>query len=120
MWLLMNDSFLSVIASDHDPKLLVVRARRTGDLQEVFGTDVETVELTGRDYRYRAFLPRQRVAEVIANRLLATSYTNVKGSVQDPHLHDSYMEIWHVLESLQQIPAYRTSPRPSFHKHPVR
>jgi hypothetical protein len=120
MWLLMNDSFLSVIASDKDPDLLVVRARRTGDLQQVFGPDIDVTSPEGRDYRYRAFLPRQLVAEVIAKRLLETTYTNVKGSVEDPYLHEAYVEIWGVLEALQEIPAYRTTPRKGFRAHPVR
>jgi hypothetical protein len=118
MWLLGNDSFLSVIASDKDPAVLVVRARRTGDLQHVFGNDIEVVEIPGRDYRYRAFLPRSVVAAVMAKRIMNIDYTNVKGSVKDNALHDAMMEVWGVMEKLQEIPAYRTKPRPGFNKHP--
>jgi hypothetical protein len=120
MWLLMNDSFLSVIASDKDSNLLVVRARRTGDLQQVFGNDIEVVEIPGRDYRYRAFLARSVVAEVMAKRIMDISYTNVKGSVKDPALNDAMMECWHTLEALQEIPAYGTKARPGFRAHPER
>ncbi|CAE6713794.1 hypothetical protein [Paraburkholderia haematera] len=120
MWLLFNDSFISVIASDRDPNLLVVRARRTGDLQQIFGADVPVLELEARDYRYRAFLPRQTVATVIAERLLAIDYFNVKGSVEDSHLLHAYHEVHAVLEELQEIPMYRTKPRPNFRAHPVR
>ncbi len=120
MWLLQNDSFLSVIASDRDPAVLVVRARRTGDLQQVFGNDIDVVEIPGRDYRYRAFLARSFVAEVMAKRIMDIEYTNVKGSVKDPALHDAMYDVWHVMEKLQEIPPYRTTPRPGFRKHPIR
>jgi hypothetical protein len=120
MWLLANDSFLSVIASDKDSNLLVVRARRTGDLEQVFGNDIDVIEIPGRDYRYRAFLARSFVAEVMATRIMNIDYTNVKGSVKDPALHDAMMDVWGVLEKLQEIPAYRTKARPGFRAHPVR
>jgi len=120
MWILQNDSFLSVIASDKDASLLVVRARRTGDLQQVFGNDIEVVEIPGRDYRYRAFLKRELVAEVMAARIMAIDYTNVKGSVKDPALHDAMYGVWHVMEKLQEIAPYRTTRRPGFKAHPVR
>jgi hypothetical protein len=120
MWILMNDSFISVIASDRDNALLVVRARREGDLQQVFGADIEVTTIPGRDYAYRCFLPRESVGAVIAARLVATDYTNVKGSVKDHWLHEAYMRIWSVLADLQMVRPYATKPTPGFKKHPQR
>lgn len=120
MWILGNDSFLSVIASDKDSELLVVRARRTGDLEHVFGNDIQVVEIPGRDYRYRSFLKRSFVADVTAKRIMNIDYTNVKGSVKDHALHDAMMEVWRVMERLQEIPAHSTEPRKGFRAHPQR
>jgi hypothetical protein len=113
MWLLMNDSMLSVIASDKDESLLVVRARRPGDIRRVFGADVEEIYIPGRDYQVRAFLPRQRVASVIADRLLSTPYFNFKDSVgpQDDDLHDAYVSVWRTLAAIQPIPPFSRAQR---------
>ncbi|MFL9996125.1 hypothetical protein PQR34_30010 [Paraburkholderia sediminicola] len=113
MWLLMNDSMLSVIASDKDENLLVVRARRPGDIHRVFGADVEEIHIPGRDYQVRSFLPRQRVADAIANRLLNTQYLNFKNSVgpNDNDLHDAYASVWHTLASIQPIPPFSRAQR---------
>ncbi|MEW9580605.1 hypothetical protein ABQJ48_03210 [Paraburkholderia sp. DGU8] len=114
MWLLMNDSMLSVIASDKDENLLVVRARRPNDIRRVFGPDVEEIHIPGRDYQVRAFLPRQQVADVIASRLLSTPYFNFKDSVdcrKDNDLHLAYVDIWHTLAAIQPIPPYSRAQR---------
>jgi hypothetical protein len=123
MWICQNNSFLSIIASDRDESVLVVRARRRGDIEAVFGEHVEDLQVTtlpGRDYQFRAFIPRNIVGTVIALALVNTKYTNFKDSTKDRHLHDAYMDIWHVMAELQEIPPYRTTPRPGFRKQPIR
>ena len=41
MWIALNDSFLSIVATPEDPDTLVVRARFKGDIEAVFpGADV--------------------------------------------------------------------------------
>jgi hypothetical protein len=120
MWLCQNNSFLSVVASDRDESVLVVRARRQGDIEAVFGDKFPVTTLPGRDYQFRAFIPRDVVGETMCNAIRDIGYTNFKGSTKDRHLHDAYMQIWHVMEDLQEIPAYGTRPRANFRKQPVR
>jgi hypothetical protein len=120
MWIMQNNSFLSVIASDRDETVLVVRARRHGDIEAVFGPEVEVTTLPGRDYQFRAFIRRDIVASVMAAAIMQIDYHNFKGSTKDRHLHDAYMKVWHVMEELQEIPAYGHRPRHNFRKFPQR
>jgi hypothetical protein len=66
MWICLNNAFFSVVSPvDQPDHLLLVRARRKGDIEEYFpGHKVE--KTVGRDYLYRALVPRHDVAERIA------------------------------------------------------
>lgn len=120
MWLCLNNAFLSIVNSDRDDTVLMVRARRKGDIEAVFGISTEVTTLPGRDYQFRAFIKREIVGEVIAAELTGIDYTNFKGSTKDRHLHDAYMSVWHVMADLQEVPPYGHAPRPGFRKHPQR
>jgi len=101
MWICLNDAFLSIVAKDCPPDHLLVRARRAGDIERVFpGVQVKISNHT--DYRYRATVPRQRLAEAIAQRLLAIDYDNFKNSVADDDLHAAYARVWGVMYGLQR------------------
>jgi hypothetical protein len=102
MWIFFSDAFLSVVA-DKDalsgPRLLV-RARREGDIERVFpGAAVATT--TAADYRFRAWLPRQQVAAVLAQQVENLAYTNFKSSIQDHAYHDAAMGAWSVMHRYQ-------------------
>ena len=120
MWICLNQAFLSIVASDQDPAVLMVRARRAGDIEAVFSDQFEVVSIPGRDYAFRAFIPRANVARVIGEHLARIDYPNFKNSVRDPHLHKAYANIWRVMADLQGTAPYETTPRVNFHKHPVR
>ncbi|MFM0224839.1 hypothetical protein [Paraburkholderia dipogonis] len=120
MWICLNQAFLSIVNSDRDPTVLMVRARRRGDIEAVFGPSVEVTTLPQRDYQSRAFIRRDIVGTVIAQSLMEIDYTNFKGSTKDRHLHDAYMHVWHVMAELQEVPPYGTEPRAGFRKHPQR
>ena len=92
MWLCMNDAFFSVVSSD-DPNKLQVRARNKSHLETVFPTH-EITEWPHRDYRFRIFVDRAEVAQLIAQRLMSINYTNFKNSVADKNLAHSYSEVW--------------------------
>lgn len=120
MWICANNAFLSIVNSDQDPTVLMVRARRKGDIEATFGPETEVTTIPGRDYQFRAFIKRERVGHVIAQALVDINYGNFKNSVKDHHLHDAYAEVWGVMAGLQEIRPYGTSPRPGFRKHPQR
>ena len=101
MWILMNDSMLSIARHKHQPGTLLVRARLTGDIERVFPS-VQVIEGAGSDYRFRAALPESEVAEAINRRLLDIDYSNFKNSVREPKRHDTYFKVWDAMYQLQE------------------
>lgn len=109
MWILdPKAGLISIIASDRDPEILVCRARTPASLKIVFGPETQEIEMDGRDYAYRAFLPRTLVAEVLAKRLLTLDYFNVKGAIspQNKALKHAFSDTWHTFAELQPWPPY--------------
>ncbi|MCP5179001.1 MAG: hypothetical protein H6994_03720 [Pseudomonadales bacterium] len=92
MWLFLNDSFLSIVQKPGDGDLLTVRARIQGDIEKVF-PEAKVVEGKGTDYRYRARIPRARIAEALVELVNGLSYDNFKSSVSDRQRHDAYMDV---------------------------
>jgi hypothetical protein len=56
-------------------------------------------ETPAADYRYRATLPRQTVADALAAAVKAIAHPNVKASVAVPDRHDAYLECWGILRA---------------------
>ncbi len=104
MWLCMTDAFLSVVqpSSTEDPtgEMLLVRARLRGDIRRVFPGATER-HVPGRDYAFRALIPRQQVALAVAKRVAGIDYGNVKGATQERDRHDAYAECWGAMFRLQ-------------------
>jgi hypothetical protein len=101
MWIVKNNSFLSIVADRNDKDRLLVRARIKGDIEAVF-PDAEVETTPEADYLYRAFLPRARVARTIADSIESIDYPNFKGSVIDKLRHDIYYDIWRVMHRAQE------------------
>ncbi|MGB1022261.1 MAG: hypothetical protein ACPGXW_05520 [Synechococcus sp.] len=95
MWIFLSDAFLSVVADKADPsgERLLVRARRSGDIERVF-PEAEVFSVAGADYAFRAWLPRQRVADAAQERVQSLAYTNFKDSIEDPAYHDAALAAW--------------------------
>lgn len=93
MWIVMNDSFLSIVRHQDKPDTLLVRARKAGEIEAVF-PEAETREGEGTDYRFRADISAGRVAEAVAGRIKAIDYDNFKNSVSEKERHDAYMAVW--------------------------
>lgn len=84
MWIFLSDALLSVVADKDDPSgpRLLMRARRQGDIERVF-PEAEVATTPGADYRFRAWLPRERVAAVLTQQVESLAYTNFKSSIHD-------------------------------------
>jgi len=106
MWIMGSDFFLSIVRKDCAPGQLLVRARREGDIERIFGSHVEVERDTTADYLFRARIPGEEVAEAMRREVLGISYGNFKNSVRDRDLHGTYLECWHVLADLQNPPPY--------------
>ena len=84
MWLFTSKSFLSVVADKDQsdgPKLLV-RSRVQGDIEEVF-PDADANETPQGDYRFRAWIAREEVAQAVSQYLGKLNYPNFKNSLTD-------------------------------------
>jgi len=103
MWIFLSDAFLSVVADKDDPNgpRLLVRARREGDIERVF-PEAEVATTRGSDYRFRAWLPRERVAAVLTQQVKNLAYSNFKSSIRDHAYHDAAMGAWSVMHSYQR------------------
>jgi hypothetical protein len=114
MQLLLSNAFLSIVSNAADPATLTVRARRTGDIETVFGSGFEVITLPGRVYRFRAFIPRRIVADTIAVHIFHINYGKFKDSVADAPLHDVYSKVCDVMADLQDMSPRGTVPGNGF------
>ena len=100
MWIFLSDAMLSIVEDRDDPSCLVVRARLPGDIERTF-PEAKIIELKERDYRFRAFLRRELVADRVKKAVLDIRYGNFKDSVPDSARHDAYLGVWDVMHSAQ-------------------
>lgn len=101
MWIFLKDSFLSIVQKPGDTDTLTVRARIAGDIEAVF-PNAEVIEGAGTDYRYRARIPRETVANAMHDKVMNLSAANFKSSVKNPKRHDAYMGVWQVMYRYQE------------------
>lgn len=106
MWFCFNNAFLSIVdPEDAGADLLLVRARREGDIQRIF-PNVDVIRTPGRDYLFRAYIERGVVGAVVADMVTKVSYPNFKNSVKENLLHDAYSKVWHIMSNLQPLAPY--------------
>ena len=102
MWIMMNDSMLSIVRHTKLPGMMLVRARLTGDIERVFphGSRSWTVAAptTGSGPRF----PKRKSLNAVSRRLLNISYPNFKASVRDSKRHDAYMDVWSTMHTMQE------------------
>lgn len=130
MWVFLNDAFFSIVDEKakqakfgvkpakrkiNDRDILVVRARRKGDIERVFSQHMklydrklEVTESAVTDYQFRARIPRGVVKEVMVAEVQRITYGNFKDSVAEDDLHHAYSSVWGVMYRLQEPPARRT------------
>jgi hypothetical protein len=85
---------VSVVQSDREPGLLMVRARAYVHLRKLFG-DKYIIHITPHnDYRYRVYCSKAEWNVIVSKRIAEIDYTNFKDSVTDDKLHKLYEEFW--------------------------
>ena len=99
MWVMLNDAWLSIVADNTDEEFLLVRSRRRGDIERIFGTE-EEVNVSA-DYHFRQFIHRDHVAGVMAREVQRISYPNFKNSVKDPQLKEAFTSVWTIGYKMQ-------------------
>jgi hypothetical protein len=105
MWVCFNDAFLSIVQPVGEPKgpkgRLLVRGRVRGDIERIFSR-AKVQETPGRDYRFRALIPRWAVAKAMSEEVERINYPNFKDSVDEPDRHDAYFRCWCAMNDLQR------------------
>ena len=96
MWIFMNDSFVSLVAHREKPGMLLVRARKAGDIEALL-PEARTWQDPGADYPFRAEGTVPTVALALAARASGITYDNFKSSVREHSRHDAYMEVWNAM-----------------------
>lgn len=102
MWIFLSDAFLSIVKPPGAAgrKNLLVRARVKGDIERVF-PGAEVTMTPDRDYRFRALVPLEQVAEALAQAARDIAYGNFKSSVKEHDRHVAYMGVWSEMHRLQ-------------------
>jgi hypothetical protein len=119
MWLLLNDAFLSIVHKDCERGEVLVRARRVGDIEKVFGRIAKVTRNTKSDYLYRAVISKDDLKAAIAREVDRITYRNFKDSVSDDKLHGAYIDVWTILSRLQPLSPVLTS-KLNFDERPKR
>lgn len=119
MWVFLNTAFLSIIDPDgaYDgskgpvSNKLLVRGRFKGDIERVFPR-AKVTETPARDYRYRALVSRETVAQAMYRAVMNNGAKNFKGSVKEKWRHDAYQGCWGVMEAEQYRQHNKRRPQP--------
>ena len=103
MWIFLPNSMLSIVQKPGDAEAgtLTVRARIAGDIERVF-PDAKVIEGGGTDYRFRATINRELVAQAMHDAVMNVNWSNFKGAVKDRKRHDAYLRAWQAMFSLQE------------------
>src|SRR5258708_8198962 len=99
MWIMTNNSYLSIVSKDCSDNELLVRARRAGDIEKVF-PDAKVTRSTNRDYLYRAVLPRDVGKQALAAMIAKIDYPNFNNSVEDSSLHAPDVSTCHPMAAI--------------------
>ena len=103
MWIFTKDGFVSIVQCDRQPRLLVVRGRVKGDVERLMACRGVFEDRDGHhDYRYRAYLDKDRVADKIAEHVCAIRYPNFKPAISDKRRHRYYFQIWDTAWEMQE------------------
>lgn len=95
MWIFLPNAFLSIVDKSNVKDCLVVRARRAEHIKSVF-PDADIQHTPSNDYQYRADIPREQVAAVVAAQVAGIDYDNFKNEVKDKKLKRACSDVWGV------------------------
>jgi len=115
MWLFLRESFVSVVQHDDEHRLLVVRSRLAGDIERLF-PEAEVAEDPVADYRFCATVPRDRVAQVVANRIQHIDYPSLNEAVEGTERSLGYDRAYGVMleEQVARYGSQDDDPVPAF------
>ena len=101
MWISHQDTFLALCRDPATPATCASCARRERDILALFPA-ARVAHTPSNDYQYRAYVPEQEAAQVIANQVLAINYRRFKPQVKDSALHAAYLSAWSSMLGIQE------------------
>lgn len=103
MWIYTNTAMLSIVQSAGCASDFLVRARFPGDIEHVF-PDAAVITTEDADYRFRAFISKDVVAEALMNALVDINYHSFKDSVKGCNARKAwYAHTWNEGRSAQMF-----------------
>jgi hypothetical protein len=99
MWIFTDRGFLSIVADEADPDMLIVRSRFKGDIQAIFRA-AQVEQTPDADYLYRTRISRTVVSQTIARKLRRIDYTNFKNACPAKR-EPLYLRIWMWMKQAQ-------------------
>lgn len=105
MWIILNDSFVSIVEHRDDDRMLLVRGRFAGDVERFMDWvegDKRVREDAGTDYRFRALVTRAKVAERMAVHVRGIDYPNFKDSISLRWRKYLAMRVWSIFAAEQE------------------
>ena len=78
-----------------------MRSRIAGDIEEVF-PDANVMETCNADYRFRAWVSREKVNKAISEYVQNLNYINFKNSVEDQDRLRPLMRVWNTMHEYQE------------------
>jgi len=101
MWLFCQKGFLSIVEDENDNGRLLVRGRLRGDIEEYF-PDANVFIDEDADYRFRAFIKRDQVADVVKQAVMDINYPKFKPYIRDKEIRGVYyLEVWSIMMTAQ-------------------
>lgn len=97
----LKDAFTSIVDKGGDGGTLLMSARQAGDIERVF-PEAKVQIGGGTDYRYRARIDREQVAQALAEAVRSTKYQNFKDTVRDEDRHEAYGSLGRNVRAYQQ------------------
>lgn len=103
MWILLNNSFISVVENRKNSNELIIRSRAEKDLLHLFPEEKIIKNFTA-DYRYRCVVNREILYKKLKSLVENINYDNFKNSIdpRDKKRHNIYYDCWKKLRQLQE------------------
>lgn len=103
MWVVLNNSFVSIVEHRTLPNVLVVRGRFRGDVARFLDLPIAVEQETpDADYRFRIQATREDVALRLVEAVGGVRYPNFKDSIREKWRKSVASSIWGVLWNAQE------------------
>jgi hypothetical protein len=116
MWIFTKEGFFSVTELPQSRDVVLIRARTREDLEALIGGMYNEacwhrfpiLETPTSDYRWRAVLNRDEVADHVSGLVRTIDYDNVKDSIDkgDQRRHTAMVRVWAAMLTLQDGEEY--------------